>query len=91
MRKVLMADLCLGDIVQVFGNVDGYKDSTVCGIAANGDITLFRPYTHTSQMAFGDGQEGLAIIPYVGFERWTMAFDAKREVTLIHKQNPPIK
>lgn len=88
MKKVLVNQLKLGDTIQVFDGAYGH--ATVCGIAANGDLSLYRPFTHCANFACGDGNGGSAVICYTGLETFVIPYSETKIMDLVESRKDPI-
>lgn len=65
MKQVKVSDLQLGDVVKLFDNAFG----TATVIKKNqSEVTMFRPYTATSDFSYGAEESGSQVIPYTGHE-----------------------
>jgi hypothetical protein len=78
-EKYPVSELSLGDIVDL-GWTDGYSVATVKNISKDGEITLFRPYVHTSDFSHSGG-----VSCYVGIEEFQICGGT---VTLLKKGQP---
>jgi hypothetical protein len=76
----------LGDIVS-FSWKDGYDTGTVCQVHDNGDVDVFRPYTHAEDFSMTGRHKGsLSIICCVGVE--TVKDINPTRLTLVRKGGP---
>ena len=78
MSPMKAKDLQYGDIVRTFDGA--YSAATVIKIDAN-QVTLFRPYVHTSRMITTGG-----LIPYLGHEKYSLDINSTFEVELLERQ-----
>jgi hypothetical protein len=75
--KVKASELALADVVKVFDDAYGY--ATVTQVTED-EVTLFRPYVHTSDFSYTGG-----VIPYVGVETTKVWRKGSTEFELLKK------
>jgi hypothetical protein len=76
----------LGDVVS-FQWPDGYDTATVCQVHTDGNVDVFRPYTHASDFSCSGRYPGsLSIMCYVGVE--TVRGMNPKKLKLVRKSGP---
>ncbi len=79
--KVSVDELQLRDVVKVYDGNEGYHTATVIRITDE-EVTLFRPYVHTT-----DFESTAGVIPYMGFEQYTLPMTFSSAITLCSRPN----
>jgi hypothetical protein len=90
------AELKLGDIVRhaSLDNPDatdeGFNDATVVRIDDR-DVTLFRPYVHTGDFAYGSTVPGEGkVLNYIGFEEYRIPKNDPATFRVLYRCKNPI-
>lgn len=97
-KRIKVSEMQLGDVVFLprrdTDQATAYAHATVIKIDKaepnqmpyERQVTLFRPYVHTSDFEYTGG-----IIPYTGFEQYKIAFDCSLEYVLVERLSKPLK
>ena len=87
MENVLIADLNIGDIIAIRGEMDGFVASTVVAVTPS-YVETVRPYVHINDFTMGtklNGEAGSKAIDYLGTERMTLWRNDVRPVAMLQR------